>query len=219
MRKPGKSQLSCRVNDKQVEYYSPEGTNTVPVSLRDGEKVLRSACIQDRAFILTSKRLLSITNVDAAEEGGRKSRMGKMEITPQSKESWVEIDFAAKGVATWEQSYGACYVLTHDRELTVVLFDEGEEKPETHVYRLPFQAGTAKMFYYSGFLFMAAQDENLIAFSFKGKDETRYLPIAGDSEARFSVRNGRLFYGNEKQEFEIKANGPGVWDLDLSKNH
>jgi hypothetical protein len=219
MRRPDKSQLSCKVKGGNIEYYAPEGTDVFPITMLEGEKIIDSACTQDRAFVITNKRLRAITNVDPAKEGGRPRRVGRMEITPLPGEAWIERDFGKKGVAAWTHSYGACYVLTHDRELTVAFFDDGGSR-ETVVYRnLPFPADTAKMVYYSGFLFIAAQDENLIAFSFRGDAANRHLPIAGDSKAGFAVRDGRLFYGKDGKEVEIKVNGPGLESLDFARNY
>ncbi len=212
MRGNDKSKLTCEVRGRRIVFHAPEGDDEADVRLREGERILHSSCIKDRAFLITNKRLRAVTQLNPSE--GITRRVGRMTITPMPEEASVERDFSG-GVASWSCSYDSCFVIAHGGELTAAFF--GKEGARAYrITGMPFPADTAKFVYFSGLLFLSGQDSNVMALSFGESADSRYLPLAWDRGARFVVKDKRLFYGNEGKESEIKVKSPGLWGLEVT---
>ncbi len=194
--KPDRGQPRCTVNDGSVEYSTPKGLKTVPLMLAKGEKVLATACIQDRAFVLTDRRLYATTSMDE-ESGVMKVLAGTI---------WFDISEAyEKGIVAWAHSYDTCYILTKDGKLAPIFVDETEKNQGRTVYTMPFPVDGAKMAEFKGWVFLAVDDENVMAFRFNEKADHKSLLINAYRGAEFTIKNGRLFYGGKEGITEIKV--------------
>jgi hypothetical protein len=203
-----KNKPGCSVMGNEIEFSSRTGVKKTRIDLLAGERIIDSACIRDRAFILTDKRLLATTSVEGGGDG------------IQAFTAWFDIsDANKKGIVAWTQAYDTCYLLTKDGKVAPIFVDDNSKNRERTVYLIPFPVDNAKIVEFAGVLFVAVDGENLMAFTFSGKSDSRYLPIGADPSSGFKTKDDRLFYGKDGGkvvEIKVKKGIQTLKDLEFS---
>jgi hypothetical protein len=174
--------------------------------LHQGEVTRETVCRDGREYVLTNTSLIIIEH-NAEEPYRGLGFRGEPSIQRYFTRTDMG-DIYARGLVDWEAGRSACYFLTADRGLTVYPnTDMGDTVPS---YTFTFETrdlGRNGMVYHSGFVFIAAPGESVIAFGEDGQRRT--LDLVAGSGHGFGVRDGRLFLGSR----EIVVRGPAVEDL------
>ncbi len=172
--------------------------------LRKGERIRETLCREGRVFALTGESLLM------GREANREFFFS--EITLESSHSRTDMrEILRAGLADWTASHEAAYFLTRDRMLTPIpVGDMGEQLSS---YELPHEYINAKMEYHNDFLLIAGAGK-LMAISFDPVLDSREIPFTLNAKnADFFQRNGKLFFGNERERIEIVFESSRLSDI------
>jgi|GEM_PF-3635252 len=107
---------SCKVKGNGIEYvFSGGKTKSPPINLRDGERLVESACDDDRGFIRTDRRLFATTVV--AGEGDSAAW-----YIP-----WFDISFPADG--TQMIAFRGVVFIASDERIVAYRFNRNDSLP------------------------------------------------------------------------------------------
>lgn len=169
--------------------------------LLPGEKVVEAICRRSRDYVFTGKSLLIFTRHDQA--------LGDSGMRLRSSHSRTDIQgILSAGHVDWTASDESAFFLTRDKVLTVIPAEGMGDTVDT--YRVPFDVQSAKLWYQSGRLFIAGEEEMMVS-TFGLKMDARLIPyIMRSKERDFFQRSGKLFFGNERERIEIRMDGGRV---------
>lgn len=169
-------------------------------ALEPDERVMESKCTDGYEYVLTDKSVLIFPRQEP--DGGESISLSHIRANMRGA---ISI-----GIVDWEASDQAAYFLLRDGSLIMMpLEDERDYLP---TYDMHFNAsgmGTERMVYFSGYLLVASPAGDILSL----KNEQWGAQDSGitDSDAGFSVSEGRLFFGKksgQKVEIKIGKDGP-----------
>jgi hypothetical protein len=169
--------------------------------LRRGEKIVEAICRRSRDYVFTGKSLLVFTRHD--------EELVPSKITLKSSHSRTDMrGILSPGHVDWTASDDSAFFLTQDKVLTVIPAQGMGETVDT--YTMPFDVRNAKLWYQSGRLFIAG-DEEMMVTSFGLKTKASLIPyILRTKDRDFFQHAGKLFFGNERERIEIRFEGDRV---------
>jgi hypothetical protein len=169
--------------------------------LLPGEKVREAICRGRRDYVFTGKSLLIFTRYDQELEGS--------DVRLRSSHSRTDVrGILSAGHVDWTASEDSAFFLTRDKVLTVIPAEGMRDTVDT--YAVPFDVANAKLWYQSGRLFVAGDDEMMVS-TFGIKMNARLIPyIMRSKERDFFQHAGKLFFGNERERVEIRFEGDRV---------
>ncbi len=162
--------------------------------LRKGERLRGTVCRDGRIFALTEGSLLI----------GREATGDFFfsDITLESSHSRTDMaGILRAGLVDWTASQDTAYFLTRDRMLTPIpVGDMGER---LNSYEIPAAYLSGKMEFHNDFLLIAGAGK-IMAVSFDPHLDSREIPFRLRTKtADFFQREGKLFFGNERERIEI----------------
>lgn len=115
-----------------------------------------------------------------------------------------------RGLIAWQVGDDVAYFLTKDSHL--VWLPLNAPAPQFTTRRLPFETARLtvdRFVYHAGMIFIAPFTQGLVILSFTPQLDSALIPLeVRDPRARFFLRNGRLFFGRERElETELVVAG------------
>lgn len=195
----------------KAEQSTAKPKCTHEFDIGNDEKVIDRICRPGKEFVLTDKYLRIYFEDDKPI-----FLSPTMEIKGSYEAKKEIANVLAPGLAAWVATERYCYFLAKNGELDMI--PNKKDGPTYSSFAMPFPTTNitkGKMFFHSGFLFIAGPygDTGVVDEATK---QTTMIRLPPTRDAAFFTKGDRLFYGiNGFAEAEIRINGPSVQSINV----